>query len=111
MEKIKEKNYVPGSISFMEGFFGPKTNIGYSMIADYEKAKSIVEELLKEGRDIDNVKMGLDGDWSYNSNVIWENNKFFDYCYHDNSVWAEPIIIVYFNDGPSETYSTWYKKE
>lgn len=107
---IKAINYRPGTISFAEGFKGPKGNVGFSMVADYEKAKNIIEKLLSEGKKIDYVEMGLDGDWGENSMIIWEDNSFEKYNLYDNSIWAEPIIIVNYKDSPSETYSVWSKQ-
>lgn len=97
-------NYIPGSISFAAGFFGARGDVGFNMVADYDKAKSIIADLLSQGRNIDNVQMGLDGDWDCNSNTIWENGEYFEYTSWDSSQWAEPIIIVNFKDTPSETY-------
>ncbi len=113
MEKIKAKNYVPGSMSFAAGFFGvPVTgNVGYIMVADWEKAQAIIKQLISEGRNIESVEMGLDGDWDYNSMTVWENGRFFKYDCYDSSIWAEPIIIVNYKDTPSEAYACWKRKE
>ena len=40
MEYIE--NYIPGSISFAEGFMGPRGDVGFTMLLDRKKAKSIV---------------------------------------------------------------------
>ena len=56
-----ETNYIPGSMSFAEGFFGPKGDVGFFMEADYEKAKEILDKLIKSGRKVTSAEMGLDG--------------------------------------------------
>ena len=111
MENLKAKNYIPSSISFAEGFMGPKGDKGFIMTADWDKAKSTIEKLISEGRNIDNVVMVLDGDWDCNSMTVWEGGEFTEYDCHNGSIWAEPIIIVNYKDAPSETYSVWEKEE
>ena len=109
--EVKAKNYKPSSISFTEGFLGPKGDVGFFMVADWNKAKSIIEKLLSEGKNIDEVEMGLDGDWCENSMTVWEDGEFTEYDRYGKSQWAEPIMIVYYNDAPSETYSVWKRGE
>ena len=109
--EVKEKNYTPGSMSFAEGFYGPKGDVGYFMIADWCKAKAIIKKLIADGRNIERVEMGLDGDWGENSMTVWEDGKFMKYDCFEGSKWAEPIIIVYYKDAPSEVYSVWRKEE
>ena len=111
MENLKAKNYIPSSFSFAEGFMGPKGDKGFIMTADWDKAKSTIEKLILENRNIESVEMGLDGDWGCNSMVIWENGKFEEYNCHGASVWAEPIMIVNYKDAPSETYSVWKERK
>ena len=60
-------------------------------------------------RNIERVEMGLDGDWRENSMTVWEDGKFMMYDCFNGSKWAEPIIIVYYKDAPSEVYSVWRK--
>ena len=104
-------NYIPGSMSFAEGFLGAGGDVGFNMVADWGKAKAIITDLLTQGKNIDNVQMGLDGDWDCNSMTIWEAGVFDEYnCWH-SSQWAEPIMIVNYKDKPSETYSVWYRQE
>ena len=106
-----EKNYIPGSISFAEGFLGPsgpcKT---YTMEYSHIKAQKIIEKLLDEGADIVEATAGLDGDFRENSCIIYDSLGFHDYDVYSGSVWAEPIVVITFNDRPSETYSVWTKK-
>ena len=106
-----EKNYMPRSISFAEGFFGPRGDIGFIMYADYERAKHIIDTLILQGRSVCHAEMGLDGDWHENSSVIYRDGEYHEYDAHKYSQWAEPILLVFFNDGPSEKYSVWNKKE
>lgn len=106
---VKATNYHPKSITFEEGFLGPKGNVGYSMVADWNKAKSIIEKLISEGRNIIGVYMGLDGDWNENSMIVYENGCFYEYDLWQDSIWAEPILIVYYEDGTTEAYSVWNK--
>jgi hypothetical protein len=109
--KPKAKNYNPGSVSFASGFLSSRGDKGYFMVADYKKAKTILRKLLKEGRNIDYAEMGLDGDWNCNSMAIYENGKHYKYDCYDASIWAEPIMIVFYKDAPSETYSVWHKED
>ena len=59
MENIKAKatNYVPESISFPAGYFCwvIKPDLGYIMMADWDKAKAIIEKLISDGRNIERV--------------------------------------------------------
>ena len=113
METIKPKatNYIPDSIGFAEGFLGPKGDVGFFMVADWGKAKSIIENLLEMGSDISDVQMGLDGDWNENSMTVYEDGVFTEYSCYEMSQWAEPIMIVNYKNSPSETYSVWRRKE
>ena len=42
------KNYTPGTMSFADGFLGPKGDVGFFMCVDNEKARKIVSDLLKK---------------------------------------------------------------
>ncbi|HDZ04876.1 hypothetical protein LCGC14_0371200 [marine sediment metagenome] len=107
---IKDHNYVPGSISFASGFLGPQGDVGFFMEADFNKAKEIIKALIKNDREINRVEMGLDGDWGINSMVIYEDQKYYEYDCYGTSMWAEPIIVVYFDSGFSESYAVWKTK-
>jgi hypothetical protein len=109
--KPKAKNYIPDSIGFAEGFLGPKGDVGFFMVADWEKAKSIIEALVESGKNIDDCEMGLDGDWNENSMTVYENGEYTPYSCYECSQWAEPILIVNYSDAPSETYSVWFREE
>jgi len=110
MEYIE--NYIPGSISFAEGFMGPRGDVGFTMLLDRKKAKSIVNKLLKEGLKIKKATMGLDGDWAENNEILFKDNKFIEevnFRMYEYSVWAKPIMVVEFKDIPSRTYEVWKK--
>ena len=104
------KNYTPGTISFAEGFLGPKGNVGFFMNVDNEKAKQIVSELLKNGKKIKSADLGLDGDFSINSTVIYHGEKFYDYNAYEGSQWATPILIVNYEDGSNEMFECWFRE-
>lgn len=105
------KNYRPGEMSFAEGFLGPKWDIGYQMRVDYGKAKRIIRSLLEEGRKIERAELGLDGDFRICSEVVYDEEGFHAYDNFPGSIWAEPVLIVYYEDGPCEAYKCWKKKE
>lgn len=107
--EIVKLNYTPGSMSFADGFMGPKGDVGYIMVASQQKAHEIIKEQLGNGRAISHAEMGLDGDWGVNSNTIYEGGKYFDYESYSESQWATPIVIIFYTDGPSETYPVWTK--
>jgi len=111
MREIKFiENYIPGSISFADGFSGPKGDVGFTMTLDRKKAKKIVKQLVKEGLEVNSAQVGLDGDWDINSEFIYENGKFLESTdIWESSVWAKPIMIINFNDSPSRTYEVWTK--
>jgi len=108
--KAKEKNYTPGSMSFVSGFMGTRGDVGFFMKADFKKAKKIINTLLKQSKEIEDVEMGLDGDWECNSMVVWENGSFEEYDCYEESQWAEPIIIVNYKDGSNESFPAWYRE-
>lgn len=107
----KYKNYLPKGISFSDGYYGPRGDVGFFMKADFQKAKKIIQELISNGKDIDEVEMGLDGDWNENSQTIYKDGEFYQYQMYGVSVWAEPIILVEYNDGTNECYDCWEKVE
>lgn len=105
-------NYIPGSISFAEGFLGPKFSNGYLMVLDRKKANKIIKSLLKEERNIIDATIGLDGDWRENNELIYVDKKFHkdEFECYPCSLWATPKLIVTFTDEPSRTYEIWKKK-
>jgi len=106
-----KNNYIPGSISFADGFMGPKGNVGFFMKYSHEKTKEIINGLLSKGRKITQASAGLDGDWVENNCTVFDGKDFIEYDVWDSSTWASPILIVDFSDGPSETHEVWTKEE
>lgn len=104
-------NYYPSSISFASGFLGPQGDVGFFMVADQQQAHDKIKELIKGGRNVTGADMGLDGDWRENHCTVYEDGQYLDYDAYGSSQWAEPILIVHFSDGPSETYSVWTREE
>lgn len=105
------KNYIPGSMSFSAGFYGPRGDVGFLMMYSHEKAVEIIKNLLLKGRQIAYANAGLDGDWHENNSLIYDEGGFHSYTAHDGSTWAQPILIVSFEDGPSEMYEVWVRRE
>jgi hypothetical protein len=107
------RDYIPGSMGFAEGMLmgplQPQNPAGF-MLADEKKARAMIRKLKKEGRKITSAEMGLDGDWRENSCEIFDGKKFHAYDAFEGSGWATPILIVHFQDGPSEAYDV-YKIE
>jgi len=105
------KNYVPGSMSFASSFLGPRGDVGYHMNVDEQKAIKIVQGQIKLGRDIERAELGLDGDWIENNTEIYDGKEFHKYDSYGCSIWATPLLIIYYNDAPSESYECWTKGE
>lgn len=101
------KNYIPGSMSFAQGFMGPRGDVGYFMNFSQDKAEAVVKKLLSEGRKITEAYGGLDGDWNENNSVIYDGKEFHKYDAYSGSQWATPILIVNFEDGSSEAFEVW----
>ena len=104
------KNYTPGTVSFAEGFLGPKGNVGFFMNVDNEKAKKIVSDLLKNGKEIKIAELGLDGDFYENSTIIYNEEKFYDYDAYEGSQWATPILLVTYKDDSNEMFECWFRE-
>lgn len=98
-------NHNPGSISWLAGWSRPKPDCGYQMVFSLKKAKEIAKSIgLKN---ITSIVGGLDGDFTENSQVIydgvWKTPDFYQ-----TSCWATPIIQVEMKDGV-ETFECWEK--
>jgi|GEM_PF-3001575 len=106
--KIKAKNYIPDSMSFTAGFYCNKTG-DFIMYVDSKKSHQIINHLLSQGRKVQKGVLGLDGDFDFNHTVIYENGNFEDYDAHEGSQWAEPILLVIYEDGSNEAYSCWFR--
>jgi len=111
LQKSFAGNYTPGSISFMDGLCNPGEGRrkDFMMRLDFDKAKEIIKRLKKEGRKIKDAEAGLDGDWSCNSQYIYDGKKYTDYDLHSSSDWATPILLVTFYGGENEAYEIWSK--
>lgn len=109
--ELKAKEYTPGSVGFFD-FSNRSLSKGFQMIADYKKATEIINHLLSKGKEIYFVEMGLDGDWNYNSCVIFDKGVFDENEYTEwgSSDWATPIILVTYLDGSKEAYEVWHKE-
>lgn len=103
-------DYEPKSMSFAEGFLGPKNPKDYQMIYSHTKALAIVNSKLDEGLKVIKATCGLDGDFNVNNDVIYDGENFSDYSAYNISSWATPILIIEYSDKPSETYQVWDKK-
>lgn len=106
-----KKNYLPSStVSLASALFGPPYDLGFFMIFSQKKAREIIKKLLSKGRKITEAYAGLDGDWNENNCLIYDGKKFHKYDAYEGSCWATPILIINFDDGPSEAYEVWAKK-
>lgn len=64
---------------------------------------------------IDSVEIGMIEDWSYTSMEIWNKEEGFlidpvdGTTIHgiDGSLWAHPMMIIYFNDGSITNAECW----
>ena len=102
------EDYMPKSISYLDGFLGPRGDVGYLMKFSIKKAKEIMKRY--KMNEIINIKAGLDGDFKHNHDTIFENGNWKEkYNFYKRSCWAKPIIIIFFKDGPSETFECWEK--
>jgi hypothetical protein len=86
-------------------------DVGFFMVAEQSIANQIIKDLIDAGRNVVSADMGLDGDWRENSCTIYEDGEFKDYDAYGSSQWAEPIMIVRFADGLTETYPVWTREE
>lgn len=103
------KDYHPRGMSFTDGFLGPRGNVGFTMEYSHDKVMKIIQKLVKEGRSITYAEAGLDGDWDVNNCEVYDGKTgvFLEYTEYDSSIWAPPILMVHFSDGPSEMYPVW----
>lgn len=118
------KNYIPSSMSFSEGFmstrFIPKGT--RRKILDIKK----LNELLKTLKNVETVRVGLDGDFDCNSITVMigkkigklklEKDEYISslekpFCPSgymcQGSMWASPIALVTYTDKPSEAYKVY----
>jgi hypothetical protein len=103
------KNYIPDSMTFGAGFFGPRGNVGFQMKFSDLKAKEIAESL--DLNDIEEIEAGLDGDFTENSCIIYNKDGWKPYNAWESSQWAKPIILIKFKNKPMEAFECWEKLE
>ena len=106
MEAVS-KNYSESSISFSDGFTIRDTKVtGDRKTVDKKLAKLIIDNLISKGRKVERAECGLLTDWDCTRFTVFENNHF-NYSVgtgYDNSDWAIPALIVFFEDGTNEMY-------
>lgn len=105
--KVIEKNYTEESVSFMDGFTIRDSKVtGERKTVDENLAKSIINDLILKGRKVKRAECGLLTDWDCTGFTVFENNCFYYNVGsgHDNSDWATPALIVFFEDGTNEMY-------
>jgi hypothetical protein len=108
------KNHSPKSIGFINGILMSESlNAGkkFVMMVDENKARKILETIIKEGRQIKSASLGLDGDWDCNNTEIFDGVEFQPYDSYDGSMWAIPKLIIYFEDGSSEAHECWKRQD
>ena len=101
------KNYSESSISFLDGFTTRDTKVtGDRKKVDRKLAKLIINNLILKGRKVERAECGLLTDWSCTGFTVFENNHFSYFVGggYDNSDWAIPALIVFFEDGTNEMY-------
>ena len=86
------------SISFAEGFMGPRHDDGVLHTYDHKKAVKIAKEAIKSEPDIVEIRAGLDGDWNCNNDILWKG-KFFVPDFYKESCWAKPSLLFIYRDG------------
>lgn len=53
---------------------------------------------------IESIVGGLDGDFDTNSCNIYSNGEWKEYDVDPGSLWAKPIILVYYKNGETEAF-------
>ena len=100
-------------MSFFDVFKNRETKFtGERKRIDKVLAEKIISDLKNNGRIVDYAECGLLADWECTSFIVFDNDSF---CYsvgsgHDNSDWATPALIVYFEDGTNEMYHCFQKQ-
>lgn len=81
---------------------------------DFAKAKKIIEESKKK---VVSADFGMEGDWSWTAETIYEDGQFNIAPTDDNkvviagikgSVWAVPLLELNYDDGTSEQMPCFY---
>jgi hypothetical protein len=105
---VSERNYVPGSMSFVAGFMGCPVGMDKTfMLTDSEKAEKEIKSRLDSGRHIERAELGLDGDWRENSTEVYNSDRFHQYDAYGGSRWATPTLIIFYTDEPNEAIPCW----
>lgn len=77
---------------------------------DPQKIKSIIDSNIDQ---IECAICGTSSDWHYTAETVYENGEylidldgkeFVEIAGIRGSDWDSPVMVVYFNDGSSETY-------
>lgn len=87
------------SISFGMGFMGPMRNDGVLHTYSMHKAKALIRAEVKARKDLVEVKVGLDGDWNCNNDVLWDKKGFHKPDFYKQSCWAKPSLLFVYKDG------------
>lgn len=114
MKNEYQTNFTPGRMSFADGFMSFHPHGEIHMQIDRKKARKILKELLAEGLHVKRAEIGLNGDWTENSEVIYENGKSKrkpEFSMYEHSDWATPMLIVWFSDLPNRAYECWKEWE
>jgi len=75
-----------------------------------------IRQFIKDNKEnIAEVSVGMEEDWFWTGNTVWENGKWVrgfergnpDVGGIDGSIWATPIMLVIFKDGTDEEIEAW----
>ena len=107
------KNEIPGSMSFSEGFLGPKRIDQERHYCDYEAMIKYIKSI--DLGKADHIDCGLAGDMDCTGCTMFEDGEWEDEYFlnfYDNSSWATPCIVVYYkNKAPETVYLDTNKKQ
>jgi len=85
-------------LSFAEGFTSSRSNNKNAFkVFDWDQAANIIKENLKLYPDL-TAEAGLQGDWNYTGDIIFENNTpNIDCGTYLRSNWAVPTLLLFVN--------------
>lgn len=102
LSSLKFKSKMRESMSFAEGFLGPKNSGTGNRTFDWDLAAEIIKKAFAEDAGI-SVEAGLQTDWSFTAGTIFENGKPTNESYtYLGSSWACPSLIISFSDGKEQ---------
>lgn len=105
------EEYVPGSISWNDGWLGPpEGSKSFLMYFDMAGARQLELAVYSEEYplSISKIVAGLDGDWEINHDTIYTLEEgWSSYEAWDSSCWATPIIQVHLSNGRVLTFECW----